>query len=142
MADPQSQIAPPLLIDDSNLSRAWARAFLHTLDHPGKEIAPLVLSVTGFGEAGLPQEEPMGRTALEEVLERAENWDVEPVAFTIFPQRYWLLSRPSRARLFAMYRDAFPRLQAMNPKNNRRGHYFERLTMYGRGPCGGNQLEW
>jgi len=30
----------------------------------------------------------------------------------------------------------------MNPRDNRRGLYFERLTSYGRGPCDGNQLEW
>lgn len=30
----------------------------------------------------------------------------------------------------------------MNPKDNRRGLYFERLVSYGRGPCNGNQLEW
>ena len=30
----------------------------------------------------------------------------------------------------------------MNPTGNRRGLYFERMISYGRGPCGGNQLEW
>jgi hypothetical protein len=52
------------------------------------------------------------------------------------------MSRGDRARLFARYRATFPRWQAMNRKANGRGLYFERLTMYGRGPCDGNQLEW
>jgi hypothetical protein len=30
----------------------------------------------------------------------------------------------------------------MNKKANGRGLYFERMVMYGRGPCDGNQLEW
>jgi hypothetical protein len=32
--------------------------------------------------------------------------------------------------------------RARNPRLNGRGLYFERMTMYGRGPCDGNQLEW
>ena len=67
---------------------------------------------------------------------------MEDVAFTIFPQRLWQVAQGDRARLFKFYRDAFPRYQAMNPRDNRRGLYFERLTSYGRGPCDGNQLEW
>jgi len=82
------------------------------------------------------------RDALDAVLAEMDYWDVETVAFTIFPERYWELAGGDRVKLFAIYRDAFPRIQAMNPRNNRRGLYFERLTMYGRGPCGGNQLEW
>ena len=35
-----------------------------------------------------------------------------------------------------------PALAAMNRKANGRGLYFERMVMYGRGPCDGNQLEW
>jgi hypothetical protein len=41
-----------------------------------------------------------------------------------------------------IYRDAFPRLQAMNRTHNGRGLYFERLMMFGGGPYDGNQLEW
>lgn len=36
---------------------------------------------------------------------------------------------------------AFPFYRAQNPKANGKGLYFERLMMYGRGPCDGNQLE-
>ena len=52
------------------------------------------------------------------------------------------MSRGDRTRLFALYRATFPRWQAMNRKANGRGLYFERMVMYGRGPCDGNQLEW
>ena len=52
------------------------------------------------------------------------------------------MSRGDRNRLFERYRATFPRWQAMNRRANGRGMYFERMVMYGRGPCNGNQLEW
>jgi hypothetical protein len=52
------------------------------------------------------------------------------------------MSRGDRTRLFTLYGATFPRWQAMNRKANGRGLYFERMIMYGRGPCDGNQLEW
>ena len=76
------------------------------------------------------------------MLERKDRITVENVAFTIFPQRLWEMSRGDRSRLFARYRETFPRWQAMNRRANGRGMYFERMIMYGRGPCDGNQLEW
>ena len=82
------------------------------------------------------------RQALDQLLVRKGRIAVEKVAFTIFPQRLWEMSRGNRTRLFARYRETFPRWQAMNRKANGRGLYFERMVMYGRGPCHGNQLEW
>lgn len=132
----------PLLIDDTNLSRAWARALLHVVDNPGTEISPLIVSISDFEKDGTPKEGNELRAALDKALQVHDCWDIETVAFTIFPQRYWALACGDRERLFSIYRDAFPRLQAMNPINNRRGLYFERLCMFGSGPCEGNQLEW
>ncbi|MDE0212312.1 MAG: hypothetical protein OXJ64_20825 [Boseongicola sp.] len=143
MSKAKSMVAPPpFLIDDTNLSRAWARLLLQVLDNAGKEVAPLILSVTGFAQNGIAVEDPAVRQALDQLLERKDRYLVENVAFTIFPQRYWEMSRGDRNRLFELYRKTFPRLQAMNRKANSRGLYFERMMMYGRGPCDGNQLEW
>lgn len=139
------RIAPvhgPLLVDEPNLSKAWAKAVLHAIDHVGKEIIPLVLSVTGFDENGKAAEDTAVRYALDDLLLAKEMLSVENVAFTIFPQRLWDIAQGDRAQLFDIYRDVFPRYQAMNRKNNRHGLYFERLSSYGRGPCDGNQLEW
>ena len=133
---------PPLLIDDTNLSRAWARLLLQVLDNAGTEVAPLILSVSGFAEDGTAVEDSAMRQALDRLLERKDRITVEHVAFTIFPQRLWEMSRGDRSRLFARYRGTFPRWQAMNRRANGRGMYFERMIMYGRGPCDGNQLEW
>lgn len=135
--------APPLVIEDTNLSRAWARLLLQALDHhAGKEVAPLILSLSDFVENGSAVEDPAVRQALDQLLELKDQIAVEKVAFTIFPQRYWKMSGGDRNRLFDFCSKTFPRLQAMNRKVNGRGMYFERMIMYGGGPCDGNQLEW
>jgi len=112
------------------------------LDNPGTEISPLVLSITGFDVDGCPAEDLDVRNKLDAALADLGHRDVETVAFTIFPQQYWRMCGGDRKKLFKMYQDAFPRMQAMNKKHNQRGLYFERLTMFGNGPCDGNQLEW
>ncbi|MFC7298967.1 thymidylate synthase [Herminiimonas aquatilis] len=132
----------PLLVNETNLSRAWAKIFLHILDHSGHEITPLVLSLTGFDNDGAPKQEENLYAALDKLLSSKKQRTIEDVAYTIFPQRMWKIANGDRAKLFALYRDAFPRYQAMNPKGNNRGLYFERLISYGRGRCEGNQLEW
>jgi hypothetical protein len=133
---------PPLLIDDTNLSRAWGRLLLQVLDGAGTEVAPLILSVSGFTEDGVVAEDRAVRQSLDRLLKRKGRLLVEDVAFTLFPQRLWEMSRGDRARLFTLYRATFPRWQAMNRKANGRGLYFERMVSFGRGPCDGNQLEW
>jgi hypothetical protein len=124
------------------LSRAWVRLLLRVLDGAGTELAPLILSLSSFHEDGTVGEDPAIRHALDRLLERKGRLVVDDVAFTIFPQRLWQMSRCDRARFFALYRATFPRWQAMNRRVNGRGLYFERMVMYGRGPCDGNQLEW
>ncbi|AUC94309.1 thymidylate synthase [Bradyrhizobium sp. SK17] len=143
MSKSKTSAAPePVMINDDNLSRAWSRLLLRVLDGAGTEVSPLVLSVTGFDGNGVVPEDPAVRQAVDQLLKRKGRLKVEDVAFTIFPQRLWEMSRGDRTRLFTLYRATFPRWQAMNKKANGRGLYFERMVMYGRGPCDGNQLEW
>lgn len=132
----------PFLVNEPDISQAWAKAVLHVIDHAGPEISPLILSVTGFDERGAVPETPAIRSALDALLLAKRMRSVEDIAFTIFPQRLWQVAQGDRAALFRYYKDAFPRYQAMNSRDNRRGLYFERMTGYGRGPCDGNQLEW
>lgn len=135
--------AEPLVISETNLSRAWAKLFVTVIDRSGNKISPVMLSLTGFNEAGEIAEDPDLRTAMDGALKAKHLLDVEGVAWTIFPQRLWRIANGDRKRLFKLYADTFPRYVAMNRKANRRGLYFERLTMYGRNvPCNGNQLEW
>src|SRR5688500_10496114 len=126
-----SAASPPTTISDTNLSRAWSKLLLGILSGAGTEVSPLVLSLTGFGAAGGVAEDLAVRETLDRLLAQKGRLRVEDVAFTIFPQRLWEISRGDRQRLFALYRATFPRWQAMNRKANGRGLYFERLVMYG-----------
>lgn len=132
----------PLVIVAKSISEAYSRTLLHILEHPGNEIAPLVLTIDGFGEGYDIPEDLRVRAALDALLGMKKKRDVEDVAYTIFPQRLWTMAQGDRAKLFKFYEMAFPAYRAWNPKANGKGLYFERLMMFGRGPCDGNQLEW
>lgn len=132
----------PKIISDTNLSHAWLRLLHEVLCSPGTEVAPLVLSLTGFNEKDAVSENFSVRNELDKLLQQKRKFLVEDVAFAIFPQRIWKMYRGDRRRFFDRYRATVPRWRAMNKNANRRGLYFERLIMYGRGPCDGNQLEW
>jgi len=106
-------------------------------------ITPLTLSITGFDDDGSPAEIPDIRKAVDAFLEAEGKRDVENIAWTIFPQRYWEMSGGDRKTFFEMFREAFPRIQEFNPKNNRRGSYFQRLVDFeGDGSGSIDQLEW
>jgi hypothetical protein len=124
------------LIEDDNLSRAWARAFV-TLMQPGvDEIVPLQVTIRDFGgEDAL--EAPSIRRALDDELKSQDMFSCETVAGTIFPQSMWNPAVP-RERLFGRYLAALPRLKKF--KQNIYGLYFERLIAHG--PKKFNQLDF
>lgn len=132
----------PMMIREDNLSIGWGRAIM-TLMQPGiTRITPLTLTIDGFGDDGVAQENPEIRKAVDEFLEAQEKRDTENVAWTIFPQRYWELSGGDREAFFELFKESFDRVQDFNPRNNKRGSYFQRLVDLngsGRGP---NQLKW
>lgn len=142
-ATTSSPSATPTLIEGDTLALAWARMIVHLGEHKGNIISPLVLSVANDTADRMLAEDSRLRTALDSVLANHKDkpFSVDVVAFTIFPQRY-LDNSDNRHEFFEYYEAAFPRLQAMNPLN-RRGLYFQRLTMAGANvPCNGNQLEF
>ncbi len=132
----------PYGVDETSVSRAYARLLLQVLDNPGKEIAPLNLSISGFGPDRAIPEDAQLRHQLDALLLKKDKKSVEDVAFAIFPQRLWEMAQGDRKQLFSFYRMAVPAYKMMDPHANGRGLYFERLTMYGRGHCDGNQLEY
>ena len=142
MGEVETLTAPPLIIEDTNLSRAWGRLLLQILDNAGTEVSPLILSLTGFAPDGNIDENTKVRRALNQLLKRKNRIEIDKVAFTIFPQRIWLMSGGNRNRLFETYRKNFPRWQAMNRQANGRGMYFERMTMYRCDQPKSNQLDW
>jgi hypothetical protein len=125
-----------LFIQDSDLSRLWARAFLEAMKPGRREILPLVVTVTGFADDQLA-ENPVIRCALDEVLLKMGEFSCDTVASTIFPQSLWNPEQ-SRDQLFKRYRRILPRLKKME-KRNRYGLYFERLMAFG--PQKINQLD-
>jgi hypothetical protein len=131
----------PLLIDENNLSHAWAKAFLHIIDNPGKEISPLVVSITGFND-GIPNEDTDIRQSLDNCLAAEGEQTIDTVANTIFPHSLWRHSKDGRKELFERYLKIFPRIKAVELNKNKRGIYFERLIAFGSGPNDGNQLEY
>lgn len=148
----------PPVIEETNLSRAWARAFLHVMDGGGKEIQPLLFSLSGFADDGAAVEVQALRQALDAAL-AAEGMDtVHTTANTIFPATIWRRAKGDRYRFYGLYKEALPRLVAMDKKNrNDRGLYFSRMIAWdidpktgvrlpyvpaGSVPNDGNQLEW
>lgn len=120
----------PLLVDQPNLSLAWAQAYLAIRQTPGHRIAPLSLTFSGF-EKDDPIEHPCIRKTLDAVLESSGKPSVQTVANTIFPQVLWRRAKGDRQALYAAYRESLPDFVAMEPQQNKRGLYFARLTAFG-----------
>lgn len=132
----------PVTIVADNLSLGWARVMLE-LTRPGiTRLTPLTLVVRGFGMDGSAAEIPEIRSAVDAFLLALGKRDTENVAWTIFPQRYWELAGRDKEAFFDLFIESFQRIQAFNPRNNKRGSYFQRLVdLNGRGK-GPNQLKW
>lgn len=132
----------PVTLAADDLSVGWGLV-LDALARPGvTRLAPLTLAITGFDEKGVAEETPEIRSAVEGFLKAQGKRDVENVAWTIFPQRDWEIAEGDRELFFGLYIESFQRVQAFNPRNNKRGSYFQRLVDLngeGRGP---NQLKW
>ncbi len=133
----------PRLFKQTNLSHAWAEAFLHIIDNSGKEISPLVVSITDFND-GIPNEDIDIRQSLDQCLVDNGDQKIHTVANTIFPDSLWRRSKCQRHELFERYLKFLPRAKAIKhcKHKNSRGLYFERLIAFGSGPCKGNQLEF
>jgi hypothetical protein len=126
------------VVEDENLSVAWARALRLVRDH-GSELAPLVLSVTGFGDDGHCSEDKGIRTSLDVLLRDANLQSVETVASTIFPNAMWNPAA-GRAQLFARYGSISTRVRTASSKNVH-GVYFDRMVTGG-SKENPNQLEF
>jgi hypothetical protein len=120
----------PNVIEDSNLSRAWGKAFLFVMERSPRNLSPLVISVTQFQDS-LPMEDDSIRVSLDETLKRHDLYSCRVSAFTIFPQSLYtqaLVANPKP--LYATYLDRIlPRLKARDPRNCH-GTYFERMIDY------------
>ena len=117
-------ISRSCVIEETNLSRAWATAFLAVVERGTVELAPLVVTVTGFTNNQTPEMDGI-RRALDAALVQANEASCETVAKTIFPHTLWNPDH-GRDQFFDRYRRILPRLKRIDPKN-RYGLYFERM---------------
>ncbi len=118
----------PLLISDTNISRAWSQILLHVIDHGGTEISPLVVSISGFSNDFIPEVDRV-RTALDGLLQKKDQFQVNTVANTIFPQSLWRIAGGDRHAFFEEYRETLPYYAAMD-RLNCSGTYFSRLIAF------------
>lgn len=123
-------------IHDTNLSYAWAKAFLEITKPGVGEILPLVVTITDFADSR-PAESDSIRQILDNALANNRKYSCETVASTTFPQSLWNLER-GREQLFERYRRLLPQLKRL-ASHNRYGLYFERLIAFG--PNKINQLD-
>lgn len=119
----------PTLVDQPNLSRAWADAFLAIRATPGHRLAPLALTFTGFGGDGIA-EDPSIRSTLDAAMSDVGMARIQTVANTIFPEALWRHVKGDRKALYAAYRENLPDYVALEPHKNRKGLYFGRLIAY------------
>jgi hypothetical protein len=139
----------PLFVEETNLSVAWARAFLRVLEPGVKGLAPLVINLTGFREND-PQELQAVRNSLDTTLKELK-WSLpnrggrhlyvcQSNANLICPIRWYERTGYDRHTFFKRFLAFYPGLCRCN-RLNRNGTYFGRLVAYGSGPEDGNQLE-
>lgn len=119
-------------IEDNNLSRAWARAFLQTWNV--RQVAPLIVTINV--ENGIVSEDDGLRIVLDAALDGKDEFSCQTVASTIFPQSIWNPAHP-RALLYERYMKLWPKIR--KKRQNIFGTYFHRMISYG--SDGVNQIE-
>ena len=126
-----------MIIEETNLSVAWGKAFLEALR--ANEISPLVVVINDLDNAE-PPEIPNIRNALDATLKTHKGLSCDKVANTIFPYSLWN-PKVSRDKLYERYLEIFSRVQ--KNRRNQHGVYFHRLICFGydrRKKNGKNQL--
>jgi hypothetical protein len=115
-------------IVDTNLSWAWAKAFLQVMDASGGQLHPCLVTVENFGD-GKDLEDITVRKLLDTELKRRSETSCASVSGTIFPISMWNPSLRNDAHsLFDRYNKAW--LGIRKCPANRNGVYFRRLTAF------------
>lgn len=125
----------PIPIVETNISMAWAKAFIEATKPGVIEVSPLYVSINNLQEE-CSIEIPAIRQVLDISLSEQGEFPVKTVATTIFPESMWNPS-VSRFDLYKRYHKILPDLKKISA--NRYGMYFERLIAFG--PEKINQLD-
>tara|TARA_R110002096_G_scaffold9342_6_gene37034 strand:- start:55 stop:858 length:804 start_codon:yes stop_codon:yes gene_type:complete len=130
----------PIMISDSSLSFAWAKAFREVMRHPIRRCPQLFVSIDN-PSFGLPSEDSAIRTALDDTLKKNDCISCDVSAMTIFPHKLWQRHHSSPCDEFSKVCTSrlLPRMKALDQRN-RRGTYFERLMAY-KGVRNGKECE-
>jgi hypothetical protein len=128
----------PMFVEETNLSVAWARAFLRVMERGVKAIAPLTIHLTGFQDNRPEESEPI-RACLDGTLKSLGMYTCQSNANLICPIA-WYERAADRHAFFKRFLEFYPGLRRWN-RLNRNGTYFGRMVAFGRGPEDGNQLE-
>ena len=116
----------PYIIEEDDVSKAWARAILRLLDKGVKEVSPLIVNINLSQQRSV--ETPEIRAAADAELEKYDKcFSCHTSANTIFPSSLWNPEK-ERQHLFDRYLRLLPRLKQC--KQNRMGIYFERLIAF------------
>jgi hypothetical protein len=113
-------------ITEGSVSSAWLKAIQFASARPRKEASNLIVNIEGLRAAVNPEDATV-RAALDQALEKNDNFSVSTVANTIFPASLWRSDLP-RAVLFERYLKLWPRISKI--RQNRRGTYFQRMISY------------
>jgi thymidylate synthase len=113
------------IINEDNLSVAWAKAFLRSISQ-SKEIIPLIVMVNDLNnDSGWEDMEI--RRILDNYLKKMGKQSCNTVANTIFPESLWN-PKAGKEQLYERYFQILPLIRKC-PKN-KYGVYFERLIAY------------
>ncbi len=123
-----------LIVEDTNLTNAWRTTLSRVINSRGKEITPLLITLTEFNET------KNVRDILESHLKRYKMGSIQTVSETIFPNSLYEYCDKNRSILYKEYLHNLPRIKKIDPSNNH-GTYFERLIAYNGSQKKINQLE-
>ncbi|WP_342084851.1 hypothetical protein [Dyadobacter sp. OTU695] len=125
----------PFLIENLNVSESWLSAIQKTTEDGGKEITPLVVTLTDFSET------ERVRKALDFHLLTRKKLSIDTVSETIFPWSLYEYCQFDREKFYKAYNKNLPRIKKIDAHRNASGTYFERMIAYERNPIKINQLE-
>lgn len=124
--------------DDSlNVSVAWAKAFLASVEPRKTDLSPLLIRINDFSD-NIIQEDIVIRQSLDKHLKQLSEQSCHTVANTIFPISLWNPNQ-SGQELYDRYNRIFPLIKK-SCAVNRFGLYFQRMISYD-GSEDGNQLK-
>lgn len=124
--------AEPYIVQEKNVSLAWAKVMVKLLTKGTQEISPLVVNIDMPVNADTPDGEPVETSAIRQIADEALEASGKPLclttANTIFPKSLWVPGAGCEA-LFERYGRVLPRLRKVS--QNCYGIYFERLIRHG-----------